>query len=59
LGSQEERVTLTGVAEYVRGLTELAKSLGGLTPAVSAFVVSTIPFFFSTSNVTVAIIAVF
>ena len=65
LDSQEERVTqpspqaFGGPAEYVRGLAELAKSLGGLTPAVAAFVVSTILFFFSTSIVTAAIVAVF
>ena len=62
--SQEEQVTqpspqaFGGPAEYVRGLAELAKSLGGLTPAVAAFVVSTILFFFSTSIVTALIVAV-
>jgi hypothetical protein len=46
-------------AEYVKGLAELAKSLTSLTPAVSAFVVSTILFFFAGSIATAVLFLVF
>jgi hypothetical protein len=36
--------TIGGTAEYVRGLTELAKNFSGLTPAVSTFVAAAILF---------------
>jgi hypothetical protein len=49
--------TFSGSADYVRGLAELAKNLGDLTPAVSAFVVSTILFFFAGGIVTALLIA--
>jgi hypothetical protein len=51
--------TFSGTADYVRGLAELAKNLTDLTPAVSAFVVSTILFFFAGSIATAIIFAVF
>ncbi len=46
-------------AEYVRGLAELAKNLSDLTPAVSAFIVSTILFFFAAGIATAILFVVF
>jgi hypothetical protein len=51
--------TFSGTADYVRGLAELAKNLTDLTPAVSAFVVSTILFFIAGGIETAIIFAVF
>jgi hypothetical protein len=42
-------------ADYVRALAELTKNLSGLTPAVSAFVVSTILFIVAGTIVTVGL----
>jgi hypothetical protein len=36
-------------SDYVKNLADLAKNLSGLTPAVSAFIISTILFFFAMS----------
>jgi hypothetical protein len=57
--TQAATQTFSGTADYVRGLAELAKNLTDLTPAVSAFVVSTILFFFAGSIATAIIFAVF
>jgi hypothetical protein len=39
--------------EYVGGLGELTKTLGGLTPAVAAFIMATVLIFFAATLVTV------
>ena len=48
---------LSGSTEYVKGLAELAKNLGGLTPAVAAFVIATILFFFAATLAAIDILA--
>ena len=50
---QRQIEATTSATEYLKALSELAKSLAGLTPAVAAFVVSTILFFFAVALVSV------
>jgi len=58
LQMQAATPVLSGSTEYVKGLAELAKNLGGLTPAVAAFVIATILFFFAATLAAIDIIAV-
>ncbi len=43
--SAEQQAAVAGASDYVKNLAELAKNLAGLSPAIAAFVISTILFF--------------
>ncbi len=53
--TQAVTASIGPTADYVRALAELTKNLSGLTPAVSAFVVSTILFITAGTIVTVGL----
>ena len=55
--TQQQQAAITGIADYLKGLAELAKNLGGLTPAVASFTIATILFFFAASLGAISFIA--